>query len=209
MFYTHSSLDRADHLRKEKSNLSRIRLQADSLLIPVWRGQSLTSIPDGSTQPKALVLNSIELRDHDTVFLGLNNSSHYFAVDVSAMDEPERDHLIQRAKSPGGEQIAGQFNDLRSIGPLLSQDDGSLLAYARGMIYWNSTTCYCYRCGTALQHHFHGHHKQCTNQDCGYVLFPRTDPAVIMLVIYKPLDGSAEQCLLGRSPAWPDGVYST
>jgi NAD+ diphosphatase len=37
---------------------------------------------------------------------------------------------------------------------------------------------------------------------CGAQHFPRTDPVVIMLVLH----GNA--VLLGRSPAWPEGMYS-
>jgi NAD+ diphosphatase len=38
--------------------------------------------------------------------------------------------------------------------------------------------------------------------------FPRTDPAVIMLVTHTFADG-VERCLLGRQAQWPEGVYST
>jgi NAD+ diphosphatase len=45
--------------------------------------------------------------------------------------------------------------------------------------------------------------RRCTGADCGQSHFPRTDPAVIMLVH----DG--ERCLLGRKPGWPEGMHST
>ena len=38
--------------------------------------------------------------------------------------------------------------------------------------------------------------------------FPRTDPAVIMLVEKMFADG-IPRCLLGRQASWPEGVYST
>jgi NAD+ diphosphatase len=38
--------------------------------------------------------------------------------------------------------------------------------------------------------------------------FPRTDPAVIMLVERMFADG-VPRCLLGRQASWPEGVYST
>jgi NAD+ diphosphatase len=42
----------------------------------------------------------------------------------------------------------------------------------------------------------------CTNPQCGQLHFPRTDPAIIVLVTH------GEQCLLGRQPTWPAGRYS-
>ena len=54
-----------------------------------------------------------------------------------------------------------------------------------------------------------GHVRKCSNAECNYLAFPRTDPAVIMLVTYSPKEGGEPLCLLGRSPAWPEGVYST
>jgi NAD+ diphosphatase len=44
-------------------------------------------------------------------------------------------------------------------------------------------------------------------QACGREEFPRTDPAVIMVVT----DGEYpdDRCLLGRHPSWPPGRYST
>lgn len=210
MFYTKSSLDRADQLRKQEAELARIRHQDNSLLVPMWQGQSLTGSSDGSSGLEALMINARELTDSDTVFLGRDDSHHYFAVDLSALDESERDQLTALARTRSGIQVAsGEYQDLRSTGPVLSAEDGSLLAYARGMIYWNSTTRFCYRCGSELDHHYHGHHKQCGNETCGYTLFPRTDPAVIMLVTHPPDDNAPAQCLLGRSPAWPEGVFST
>ena len=45
--------------------------------------------------------------------------------------------------------------------------------------------------------------RRCGNADCGADHFPRTDPAVIMLVA----DG--DRCLMGRQAEWPEGLYST
>jgi NAD+ diphosphatase len=45
--------------------------------------------------------------------------------------------------------------------------------------------------------------RECTNPDCAQRHFPRTDPAIIVLVTHK------DHCLLGRKPSWPPGLYST
>ena len=41
------------------------------------------------------------------------------------------------------------------------------------------------------------------NPECGRVLFPRVDPAIIVLV------SDGERCLLGRQASWPEARYST
>ena len=46
-----------------------------------------------------------------------------------------------------------------------------------------------------------GHARHCPA--CGRETFPRTDPAVIVLVTH------GDHCLLGRSPRFPPGMYST
>ena len=43
----------------------------------------------------------------------------------------------------------------------------------------------------------------CTNEACKAEVFPRIDPAIIVLVT----DGA--RALLGRQPTWPAGRYST
>ena len=45
--------------------------------------------------------------------------------------------------------------------------------------------------------------RRCENGPCEAEHFPRTDPAIIVLV------NDGDRCLLGRKSIWPDGVYST
>ena len=45
--------------------------------------------------------------------------------------------------------------------------------------------------------------RRCTDPGCATMHFPRTDPAVIMLV------AKGERCLLGRKAEWAPGRYST
>ena len=44
---------------------------------------------------------------------------------------------------------------------------------------------------------------KCSNQKCGKSHFPRTDPAIITLISFQ------DKVLLGRSPRFPDSMYST
>ena len=106
-----------------------------------------------------------------------------------------------------GERIAGAtgagFVDLRSAGASLSAFDAGLFAYARGLAYWQQRTRYCAACGAPLRLESAGHRARCTNPQCGIEHFPRTDPAIIVIV------GDGQRCLLGRGRQWPERRYST
>lgn len=210
MFYIHSTLDRADHLRKDDTVLQTLRQSNDARIVPVWQGQSLTTQPSDNTPLEALFLASdYSLPTGQTVFLGLQAEIAYFAVDVSTLDVSQIDALANDASNRTGVLPGGAFADLRTTGPALAAEDGSLLAYARGLMFWNENTRYCEKCGHALISENGGHVRRCSNESCGSQVFPRTDPAVIMLVSHIPDDGGTPRCLLGRSPGWPDGVFST
>ncbi len=210
MFYIHSTLDRADHLRKDATVLQTLRQSGDARIVPVWQGQSLTTQPSENAPLEALFLASdYALPAGQSVFLGLQADVPYFAVDVSILDVSQIDALASDARNRIGASPGGAFADLRTTGPALAAEDGSLLAYARGLMFWNKNTRYCEKCGYALISENGGHVRRCSSESCGSQVFPRTDPAVIMLVSHIPDDGSAPRCLLGRSPGWPDGVFST
>ena len=210
MFYTHSTVDRADHIRKDVDELSRLWAHEEARIVPVWQNKSLVvkNTPDTHAQAVFLTRDSAP-NDGQRVFLGLENGTPYFAQDVSALNDTQAIELCGQSSTRDGEHYDSEFLDLRQAGPMLSAQDGSLLAYARGLTFWNANTRFCTRCGAEMESHNGGHVRSCSNADCAYQAFPRTDPAVIMLVTYAPKDDSEPLCLLGRSPGWPDGVYST
>lgn len=210
MFYTQSSLDRADYLRKDKEALNALWQRNDARIVPVWKNLSLVTDIASGESPQALFLNrdSVAVQGQ-TIFLGLENGAPFFAIDVSALCDDELTALPHLAKDYCGDSRAGIFTDLRQSGPALSAQDGALLAYARGLIFWSSNTVFCSRCGHTMVTSNGGHVKQCGQADCKHLAFPRTDPAVIMLVTHSSADGGEDLCLLGRSPGWPEGVFST
>ncbi len=68
---------------------------------------------------------------------------------------------------------------------------------------------YCGVCGALTQSRDGGHVRVCTNPDKPHTHFPRTDPAVIMLVEHDDPEGNGPACLLGRQSRWVEGMYST
>jgi NAD+ diphosphatase len=77
-----------------------------------------------------------------------------------------------------------------------------MLAYARGLMHWHARHRFCGVCGSPTESAEAGHVRRCTNPACAAMHFPRTDPAVIVLVT----DGS--RALLGRQKSWPPGMHS-
>ena len=204
MFYSQSTIDRADHLRKDADVLLQMRHAGNTRLVPVCEGKSL--IAADTRTPVALMLGDQPANELTEIFLGKDDRHNYFAVDISPLPEAEREAFVAKAMDIHQSPQAGTFQDLRSIGPLLAHNEGSLLAYARGLVYWNNHTRHCIRCGNLLVSSNGGHVRNCHH--CEHTAFPRTDPAVIMLVTHQQT-GKPDRCLLGRSPAWPEGVFST
>lgn len=85
--------------------------------------------------------------------------------------------------------------------------EAPLVFHAVGLAEWHLVTRYCPRCAADLVPRAAGHELACTG--CGRPQFPRTDPAVIMLVTAGEPGTAEERCLLGHNPRWPEGRYST
>lgn len=192
-FYCGCPLDRAGRLRQDPDWIAARLADPRTRIVPVWRSQNLVI---AGPEPHAALLelgpsSSLVATAQEIVLLGLAGSVAHFAVEVG-LEEPLREPAL----------AAGQFVDLRQVGPLLSREEGSLLAYARGLVHWHARHRFCGVCGGATVSAEGGHVRRCTNPDCGAQHFPRTDPAVIMLVS----DGG--RIVLGRQPQWPPGMHS-
>lgn len=96
---------------------------------------------------------------------------------------------------------ADGWMDLRAVGEDLSPAHAALLVEAVAISQWHDSHRSCPRCGAPTEYVEAGWSTQCTNDGSRH--FPRTDPAVIMLVH----DG-ADRCVLGRQPSWPGGRFS-
>jgi NAD+ diphosphatase len=191
-FYAAAGIDRAGHRRKDPDWVAERLRHASTRFVPVWRTQNLVV----QNEARAVFLggDQIAWRDGATVLLGMDEEAALFALDMSVLETPLE-----------GIRAAGpvEFRDLRHVGPLLAHGEGSLLAYARGMTWWNQRHRFCGICGSPARSEEAGHVRRCTSESCAASHFPRTDPAVIMLVH----DG--ERCLLGRQPHFPKGMHST
>ena len=207
IYYTGGTLDRVAVQRGDEAWVERLLNGDGALIVPVWRDKSLVVAGD---TPQAVLVSGAEARAlvdiaSDLVMLGTDGEASYFAVDVSESDRPALAALIGEA----------DFVDLREIGPLMEASQGAMLAYARGMIHWHRNHHFCGRCGGPTESRQAGHLRPCADPACGREHYPRTDPAVIMLVTRPGDDGGSDgggdggACLLGRQSTWPARRYST
>lgn len=194
-FYAGVPLDRADRLRADAERLAALLADARCRVVPLWRSRHLVA-----AQAEAVILTRGDLNGladtaEEVIFLGLREEVAYVAIDFSHLDEPAVSPLTAGR---------GSFQDLRAVGPIMRREDGALLAYARGLAHWHARHRFCSVCGARTTSERGGHQRRCSNPDCNAVHFPRTDPAVIMLVH----DGG-DRCLLGRQAFWMPGMHST
>ncbi len=124
------------------------------------------------------------------VILGLDDGVALFAIDLDAQPPEMRRRLNEQ----------GRIATLREAGRMLPPQEAGLAAYLVALLNWHRRHRFCPGCGAALRVSDAGFSRICP--DCGTQHFPRTDPAVIVLVEH---DGRA---LLGRQAGWPPGQYS-
>ena len=68
-----------------------------------------------------------------------------------------------------------------------------ILLYAQGLLNWHRVCLYCEKCGTPLNAAPGGNKRLCKNVSCLSEVFPRINPAIIVLLLNK------ERCLLAKS----------
>ncbi|MGB1293393.1 MAG: NAD(+) diphosphatase [Pseudoalteromonas sp.] len=195
--YSDMALDRASNLRKDPVWLSaQNNNQARWLLVHNNR----TLFDQNSVTVTFLSAQSVNHLDlNKGIFLGLDKQNiSYFALDVSELDEA---HLLNMTEG-------AEFVDIRRYGAQVDLQCGSMAALARGLCYWHATHKFCGRCGSSNKLIEAGHSRLCTNPECKHQTFPRTDPAVIMVVTRTFSDG-VERCLLGRQATWAPGMFSS
>lgn len=202
--YSSSPLDRIAHRREDPAWIAEKLADPESLFVPVWRTKSLVRRTEDGT-PEAVyisgaVAKSLLMNDGPEnspakspwAFLGILEERAVFAIDISVADDP----------IPLLPETEGEFMDLRSVGWGVPRPEASVLAHARGLLHWRARHKFCAVCGNPNEVRSAGHVLQCTV--CQTQHFPRTDPAVIMLV------HRGDRALLGHSTRFPRAtMYST
>ena len=197
-FYASSAINRHGNYRNDKNLLNNIIIEKNTKFIPFYNGKNLFTKINKNITP--VIFNKIELDDFfpngmgDTIFLGVANTLNYIGVNLSPPNQKFEYWLKEH-------NII--IDDLRKYGPVLDDVEASFLALSNGMFFWHNTHKFCGSCGFQNFSKEGGFVMKCSNDKCGKSHFPRTDPAIITLISFQ------DKVLLGRSPRFPDSMYST
>lgn len=183
-------VDRWGHRREDPDWLATNIVSDDARFVAVWNDRCLST----GEPPRISLLRHPQvdqfLDPQESIFLGMFNDKPAFTLDIdSATDAPFSDD--------------GEFHDLRYLGSVLPADEANLAAHATALIMWHRLQKYCGQCGSPTRAESGGNTRICTDDQCATTIFPRVDPAIIVLV------SNGDECLLGRQTNWPEGRYST
>ncbi len=196
--YSAMPLNRHSALRKDKTWLTRQFQSTNCRFFPV-SGQLNYFEKEPAAQAKYLTRERLgELTLDMCIFIGVDDQGPVFAFNTENLTLDCRSAIDSH----------GAWCDLRKIGPTLSDVNASILALGKGLVHWHKHHSFCGLCGEANSLAEAGHSRLCINSTCQHQMYPRTDPAVIMLVEKTFADGKT-RCLMGRQASWPQGVYST
>lgn len=196
-----AGLDRAAHLRGDAE--AQKRLLAQGAVLPLWRGKPLV---EGAMLAWVPASSPVLTAGGPPIFLGLDGQMPLFAVDISDWSPEAGAAGIEAGFTDGTTQHhpalppAQLFVELRSVMATLSPRDAEIAATAKALCHWHRSHGFCAACGARSEPAQAGWQRNCPT--CGTPHFPRTDPVVIMLITH------GNSVLLGRSPAWAEGMYS-
>ncbi len=202
-----SGLDRAGEVRADASAVAIARADIGARAVLFWRGKPLIS----NERPASIVRLPmdhpvLEAATEAPVLLGREDGAARFAFDISAWSPDDLDPGLlggfldpteQRHPLLGDTEV---FAELRRVMTWLSARDAELAATGKAILGWHETHRFCARCGAESAIEQAGWQRKCIT--CGGSHFPRTDPVVIMLIT------RGNSVLMGRSPGWPEGMFS-
>ena len=201
-----AGLDRANDLRSDTAALAALSARPDACAIALWRGKPLVHGPNRDALVRLSLTHAIFADCPDPLFMGRDGSAGLWAHDLShwtpdTPDAPTLGAFLDPSEQQHPLLPTGQvFAELRAVMTRLDAKDAELAATARAVIGWHDSHRFCARCGASSAPAMAGWQRDCAA--CGTHHFPRTDPVVIMLIT------RGNSLLLGRSPGWPEGMFS-
>lgn len=189
-----------DHVARANPELfETLWADAATRVLPLWRGKTLL---DGATtdgdDPRLLLLPPDRVPDAAMrLYLGLSLDA--------ASAEPVGTSLVAAQLSDESaaalEPDESRWASLRGLASGLSDRDAGAFTEALALLNWHESHRNCPRCGAETAAQDGGWTRLCPS--CGSQVFPRTDPAVIVLVT-----DAADRILLGSNAMWENNRYS-
>jgi NAD+ diphosphatase len=189
-----------------------------------WPAAKIIPVDGEGRLPLASTGDRVRLVFHDAarfggappdgaVLLGSVEGTHYWALErdrISAAtvtgSPPAASSPRVAPPAPPPETSTGApvpditLGTIRTAAALLSEDEAALATTAVALLGWHAAAGFCSRCGAPMTPDSTGHSRSCPS---GHQEFPRTDPAVIVLVH----DGEGN-AVLARQPSWAPGRFS-
>ncbi len=204
-----TTLDRAAHRRGDPELPERLLASPDTRVLVLCGDRGPVVDRDG--QPELALVPPAEWQAAGLLaYLGVDPSTsreHLLAAFGAAPAGDEPRLSVPAPVLPGTSTTAGtepevHWAGLRELAPRLDPLGADLLTTGVALANWHAVTTHCPRCGAATEVTQTGWVRACPG--CGAEQYPRTDPAVIMMVT-DPDD----RLLLGRHSRWQRGHYST
>ncbi len=200
MALTGAWADRAAGARRQSPEVGAV--------LALWRGRPLVAGAGGARRLVWLPPDSPVLAcgGDARLWLGRHEGQGRAAADLSDWEPPALDRaklamFLDPTEYAHPDLPADhRFVDMRSLLMALPEAEAALAGTARALFNWHRTHRFCSACGGPSDWAADGWQRKCPS--CGASHFPRTDPVVIMLVV------RGDRVLLGRSPGWPEGMYS-
>ncbi|MGZ0151748.1 NAD(+) diphosphatase [Kribbella sp. WER1] len=183
-----SVLDRAADRRRDNDWLEKAWAATDTQVVAVAGDQ--IQVTDDRTALR--FVPPAEAPDGLRVFLGIDR------VSGAGMTADGRAVFAVLVEGDADESYAG----LREVGGVLDDREAGAAVHVIGLANWHAVNTHCANCGEHTEVIEEGHVRLCPA--CGTSHFPRTDPAIIVLVT-----DDQDRALLGRNEKWPEGQYST
>ena len=202
-----SGLDRAGEMRTDTAAIAAALADPATVATVFWRGKPLLQMENPAHLVR-LPLDHPVLAEAapDKILLGREEGRAVFAFDLSGWEPADLDAAQLGGFLDPSEQRhpalseGMAFAELRRVMTWLTPRDAELAATGKAILGWHKTHGFCACCGVATQIAQAGWQRKCPV--CSAAHFPRTDPVVIMLIT------RGNSVLVGRSPGWPEGMYS-
>ncbi|MEM9707795.1 MAG: NAD(+) diphosphatase [Pseudomonadota bacterium] len=200
-----AGLDRAAELRGDGAAMGAALADPTTRIIPFWRGKPALFEGENAIAPIPPGHGALDDMGEPPIYLGRDSRGHWFAADLAKWVPEEVPDAIGAFLDPTEQRHpaldpTSRFVELRAVMATLDAASAERLATAKALLGWHATHRHCARCGAESDLIEAGWQRHCSA--CGARHFPRTDPVVIMAIFH------GNSVLVGRSPGWPEGMYS-
>ncbi|HPU28808.1 MAG TPA: NAD(+) diphosphatase [Syntrophorhabdaceae bacterium] len=153
----------------------------------IFKGNKMLVREVGHELMVPMILNPKDINIKPTRFynLGVLHGRPCYAVDIPESFSPPPDF---------------SFQGLWFIYDYLDDELFNMAIKAKQIIIWDRTSIFCSRCGAKTKDKEKERAKECP--DCGFVMFPRISPAIIVLVEKE------DKVLLARAVRFKENIYS-